>query len=289
MISNLEKQSLSELINISLKEDIGNIGDITTDAILKNNEIERFELILKEEAVISGLNVFKEVFYSLDKNILIESNFKDGDFINAGECILELEGDSKKILLGERTALNFISHLSGISTLTREIVNLLRETNTILLDTRKTTPCLRDLEKYAVFCGGGKNHRKNLSELILIKDNHIAVANGVKNAISLAKEKASELLKKGNKIKIEIEVENYEELNQAILSNPDIIMFDNWEIEDLKKAIKLVPKNIKTEVSGMISLENIRSYALIGVDYISTSYMIKNSKWIDFSLEVKNK
>ena len=195
-----------------------------------------------------------------------------------------ISGKVRSILKAERTALNFISHLSGISTLTQKMVRLIKNTSVTLLDTRKTTPNLRYLEKKAVLSGGAKNHRFSLSEMILIKDNHIAACGGVKNAILRARKKYNGKLKK---IKLEVEVSNINELKEAVLCSPDVIMLDNWKIRDLKNAVRLIPKKILTEASGLITLENIREYALSGVNYISTSYMIKNARWMDYSLELK--
>lgn len=209
--------------------------------------------------------------------------FKDGNKVKRNTVIAKIYGSTLSILKAERTALNFISHLSGIATCTNELLNLISRKRfskkLILLDTRKTTPNLRELEKQAVRAGGGRNHRMNLSSMILIKDNHINVAGSVKNAFSKV------LQKYGCKFKIEIEVRNMKELKEAISCKPDVIMFDNWNVKKLKKVLKFFPKHIKIEVSGQINKKNISHYASLGADYISTSYMIKNSKWTDFSLD----
>ncbi len=270
---------LSSLIKEAINEDLGKSGDITSNCLLKKRNIQTFILISNENAVISGLEVFKQVFLTLNKNIKLISRFKDGDYIKKGEKIVTLKGDAICILTGERTAINFLSHLSGVATETRKLVSLLGTSKTNLLDTRKTTPLYRELEKKAVTDGGGMNHRLNLSELIMIKDNHINSVGSIQSAIRLARAQY-----KRRKL-IEVEVENEDQLNEAIKESPDIIMFDNWDIKDLKEAIKKVPNKIKTEISGQINPKTIKAYAKLGADYISTSYMFKNSKWIDFSLE----
>ena len=289
MEQTIEKSRISDtLIQQALLEDMGSKGDITTDSIFLEDKDLSFKLIVNEDAVLSGLDVLKRVFFLLDKNILVKSDFRDGDLLKQSTVIVNINGSVKNILKGERTALNFLSHMSGIATLTQELVGKIKHTKAVLLDTRKTTPNLRFFEKQAVLAGGGKNHRFDLSEMVLIKDNHISAAGSITEAM---KKVRKNLVKLGKNTKIEIEVENVEELKEAILCSPDVIMFDNWDVEDLKSAVKLLPSNILSEVSGQINLENIKSYAETGINYISTSYMMKNSRWIDFSLEtgrVKN-
>lgn len=271
---------LEKIVLNALEEDIGEVGDITSLGTIKKDQESEFFLIVNQDAVLAGVDVFKKVFELVDKNVVVTSSFNDGDFIKAKDIVLKLSGNTISILKGERTALNFICHLSGIATTTSKVANLIKGTSAKLLDTRKTTPGLRALEKKAVFSGGGENHRLNLSEMVLIKDNHIAASGSVTKAI----EEVRNAYK--NKYKIEVEVQNLEELKEAISLKPDVIMFDNWTVEDIKKNISIVPKEVITEASGQISLENIRDYAEAGVNYISTSYMIKNSNWVDFSLEV---
>jgi nicotinate-nucleotide pyrophosphorylase (carboxylating) len=272
--------NLDFLIKEALKEDIGRSGDVTSECLLKKGKKEFFVLIANENAVISGIDLFKGVFKCLNKKIVLKTKFKNGDIVKKGTKVISLHGDALSILMGERTAINFISHLSGIATETRKIVDLIKSSDTKLLDTRKTTPLFRTLEKKAVFHGGGINHRMTLSDMVLIKDNHISSSGSVKNAVLKAKNKYK------GKLKIEVEVENLSQLKEAIEACPDVIMFDNWDVNKLKSVLKLVPKKIKTEISGQINPKNIRKYANVGADYISTSYMIKNSKWVDFSLEV---
>lgn len=286
--------SVDALIMNSLKEDISAGLDITSESLAISNEYSVYELSAKENAVLFGVTIFQKVFEIIDPSIKINVFKSDGDKIINGEKILTIEGRPSFILKGERTALNFISHLSGVASLTSEMVELIKDTGCHLLDTRKTTPGYRDLEKKSVLAGGGKNHRFNLSDMILIKDNHIKEVGSVKEAVRRAKayvisnsqsdpESAFEYSKLSN-IPIEVEVENLDQLKEAIDEKPDVIMFDNWKPEDLKEAIQLVPKHIKTEASGLINKANIREFALTGVNYVSSSFMVKNAKWVDFSL-----
>lgn len=270
-----------EVILSSLKEDLFPKGDITSESIIPSTKKSTFELVVNEDAILAGLDVFKKVFLLLDKNILIDSNFKNGDRVCKKQVVANISGNTVAVLKGERTALNFISHLSGIATLTHQLVQLIKHTNVVLLDTRKTTPNLRFFEKQAVLAGGGKNHRLNLSDMVLIKDNHVDLVGDIKKAVSNVRKTTS------GRVKLELEVRNIKELKEAIASSVDIIMFDNWKVSDLKKAVKLVPTHILTEASGQISLKNIRAYAECGVNYISTSYMTKNARWVDFSLKAK--
>lgn len=267
-----------KLILSALEEDKGSIGDITSSCLIKSDHASVFELIVNEGAILAGFDIFKKTFLLVDKNIDIKTSYKDGDSISKGNIICNLQGNTLAILFAERTSLNYLCHLSGIATLTRELTDLIKHTKTVILDTRKTTPNMRFFEKQAVKLAGGSNHRFTLSEMILIKDNHIAVAGGVKNAILLERKTYND------KYKIEVEVQTLDELKEAISCKPNIIMFDNWNVKDLKEGLKLIPDGILTEVSGQITKENIRDYAETGVNYISTSYMVKNSKWVDFSL-----
>ena len=280
---------IKKIIKEALLEDTFPYGDITSQSLINKKHLSSFELVANQNAVLSGIEVFKQVFFTIDKNIEVKTRYKDGSYISKNTVVTRISGCTMSILKGERTALNFISHLSGISTLTKKLVKKISGTGVILLDTRKTTPNLRLLEREAVLSGGGKNHRFNLSDMVLIKDNHIAVSGGIRKAVlrikkSLWEDKHS--LKKKKKIKIEVEVNNIKELKDAISMKPDVIMFDNWNVRKLKNAVKLVPSSILTEASGLISPSNIQSYAKTGVNYISTGYMVKNAKWVDFSLNV---
>lgn len=267
-----------EIILQALNEDLLPDGDVTSTCLSIENKKATFQLILNESAVLAGIKIFKDVFFAIDKDVSFKEMFTDGDMVDKKTLVAVISGNASSILKGERTALNFLGHLSGISTITRKMVDLIKDTCVVLLDTRKTTPLLRAFEKYALRVGGAKNHRYNLSEMILIKDNHIANVGGVEKAILKAREYY------GNKYKIEIEVENLEQLEMAIKMKPDIIMFDNWSVGDLEQAVKLVPGDILTEASGQINPGNVLVYARTGVKSISTSYMVKNAKWIDYSL-----
>lgn len=270
------------VIRDALDEDLKPDGDITSSCLINPESKSKFKLKVNEDVILAGFDVFCETFLILDKNILIKSEFHDGSEIKKGSIVADLSGNTLKILKGERTALNFLSHLSGIATETKKLVSLIKNTNVTLLDTRKTTPNLRQFEKQAILSGGAKNHRFNLSEMVLIKDNHILNTKGVSDALLKVKKKFS---LNGKRYKIEIEVKNLKELKEAIILKPDVIMFDNWELDELKEAVKLVPNDILTEASGQITPENILNFAKCGVNYISTSYMIKNARWIDFSLD----
>ncbi len=278
----MENTISEKLILSALEEDKGTIGDITSNNLIGKDHKSKFQLTVNENAVLAGFNILKKTFVLVNKDVLIEENFKDGEYIKKGDIVCNISGNTLAILFAERTSLNYLCHLSGIATATRELIELIKHTKTIILDTRKTTPNLRLFEKEAVILGGAKNHRFNLSEMVLIKDNHISVAGSVKNAI-LAERKSYK-----DKYKIEVEVKNFDELKEAVSCKPNVIMFDNWNVKDLKIGLKLVPEGILTEASGQISKENIKDYAECGVNYISTSYMVKNSKWIDFSLNALN-
>ena len=276
-----------KIILEALEEDLGPKGDITSDLVIPSLQKGLFELVAKEDLIVFGLDVCEDVFKLVDKNISVKKFFKDGNEIKKNKVVIQVSGKTINILKAERTALNFISHLSGIATLTKEMTDLIKDKHVTLLDTRKTTPNLRLFEKKAVLSGGAKgakNHRFNLSEMILIKDNHIAACGSVKNAISAARKKYNG---KSEKLKLEVEVSGIKELKEAISCNPDVIMFDNWNVKDLRDAVKLVPEKICTEASGLITPQNIKNYSLTGVNCISTSYMIKNARWMDFSLELK--
>src|SRR3989338_1432505 len=227
-------KSVSRIILSALKEDLGHKGDITTDLLIPKKHKSTFALILNENCTLCGIGIFKEVFKALDKNLIIKPRFKDGQLISKGKTLATVYGNTRSILKAERTALNFIGHLSGIATCTSRLVNKTKGLKVTLLDTRKTTPNLRTLEKYAVLCGGAKNHRFNLSEMILIKDNHIKAAGGIGNAVKKARRKISK------KTKIEVEVSNLKELHEAVSVKPDIIMFDNWNPQGLKNSLRLL-------------------------------------------------
>jgi len=267
-----------DLILGALKEDITS-EDITTSSVMRQYQRGEVELICKQDGIIAGLEVFRRVFELLDASTTVEFFVKDGDRVKKGQRLGVVSGDIRVLLSGERTALNYLQRMSGIATYTRAIVDMLEGTGTKLLDTRKTTPGMRIFEKYAVKVGGGYNHRFNLSDGILLKDNHIGAAGGVREAVAMAREYAPFVRK------IEIEVESLEMLNEALEAGADIIMLDNMSIEDMKEAVKLCAGRAQTECSGNVTKENIQRLAGIGVDYISSGALTHSAPILDLSLK----
>lgn len=267
-----------ELILSALKEDITS-EDITTNSVMRTACPGEVDLICKQDGVIAGLDVFRRVFELLDPTTVCDFICKDGDRVKKGEKLGVVKGDIRVLLSGERTALNYLQRMSGIATYTRSIVDLLAGSKTKLLDTRKTTPNMRVFEKYAVKVGGGCNHRYNLSDGILLKDNHIGAAGGVKQAVQMAKEYAPFVRK------IEIEVENLEMLKEALEAGADIIMLDNMSVADMREAVCLTAGRAETECSGNVTKENIARLIDIGVDYISSGAMTHSAPILDLSLK----
>lgn len=267
-----------ELILSALREDITS-EDITTNSVMREYQLGEVELICKQDGVIAGLDVFKRTFELLDSKTEVTFTKEDGDTVKNGDKIGVVRGDIRVLLSGERTALNYLQRMSGIATYTRSIADLLKGSKTKLLDTRKTTPNMRVFEKYAVKVGGGYNHRYNLSDGILLKDNHIGAAGGVKEAVQMAKEYAPFVRK------IEIEVENLDMLKEALDAGADIIMLDNMSVEDMKEAVKLVSGKAETECSGNVTKENVERLVDIGVDYISSGALTHSSPILDLSLK----
>ena len=267
-----------ELIKSALREDITS-EDITTNSVMRTYQLGEVDLICKQDGVVAGLEVFKRVFTLLDSNTEVTFFVNDGDTIKNGQKIGVVRGDIRVLLSGERTALNYLQRMSGIATYTRVIADMLKGSNTKLLDTRKTTPNMRVFEKYAVKVGGGYNHRYNLSDGILLKDNHIGAAGGVKQAIMMAKEYAPFVRK------IEVEVENLDMLKEALDAGADIIMLDNMSVEDMKTAVKLAKGKAETECSGNVTKENVQKLIDRGVDYISSGALTHSSPILDLSLK----
>ena len=272
------KLNADDLILNALKEDITS-EDISTNSVMRQYQLGEVELICKEDGVIAGLEVFRRVFELLDAETKAEFSVKDGDKVKNGQKLGVIRGDIRVLLSGERTALNFLQRMSGIATYTRTVADMLEGTNTKLLDTRKTTPGMRVFEKYAVKVGGGYNHRFNLSDGILLKDNHIGAAGGVKQAVAMAKEYAPFVRK------IEIEVENLEMLKEALEAGADIIMLDNMSVEDMTKAVELCKGKAETECSGNVTKENVAKLTDIGVNYISSGALTHSSPILDLSLK----
>lgn len=272
------KLNADDLILSALKEDVTS-EDISTNSVMPCYRLGEVELICKEDGIIAGLDVFRRVFELLDAGTEVEFFAKDGDRVKNGQKLGLVRGDIRVLLSGERTALNYLQRMSGIATYTRTIADMLEGTGTKLLDTRKTTPGMRIFEKYAVKVGGGYNHRFNLSDGILLKDNHIGAAGGVKQAVAMAKEYAPFVRK------IEIEVENLEMLKEALEAGADIIMLDNMSVEDMIKAVELCDGKAETECSGNVTKENVANLTRIGVNYISSGALTHSSPILDLSLK----
>ncbi len=267
-----------ELIKMALREDISS-EDVTTNSVMREACQGEVDLICKEDGIVAGLFVFKRVFELLDANTVTELYCKDGDRVTKGQLMGKLKGDIRVLLSGERVALNYLQRMSGIATYTNTVAKLLEGTKTKLLDTRKTTPNMRIFEKYAVRVGGGCNHRYNLSDGILLKDNHIGAAGSVANAVKMAKEYAPFVRK------IEVEVEDLDMVREAVEAGADIIMLDNMTAEEMSKAIEIIAGRAETECSGNVTKENIEKYVLIGVDYISSGALTHSAPIMDISMK----
>ncbi len=265
-------------IRLALEEDITS-GDISTDAVITEYKKGTVSLICKQSGVICGLSVFERVFKILDEKVEVEFFAKDGDRVEKGQHIAEVTGDIRALLSGERTALNFLQRMSGIATYTAEVAALLKGSKTKLLDTRKTTPNMRIFEKYAVKCGGGNNHRYNLSDGVMLKDNHIGAAGGIKQAVAAAKAHCSFVHK------IEVEVESLEMCAEAVEAGADIIMLDNMSVADMKKAVALIDGRALTECSGNVTRENIKNITDAGVDFVSSGALTHSAPILDLSLK----
>lgn len=272
------KMNADKLILMALQEDITS-EDITTNSVMPEYKLGTVDLICKQDGVIAGLHIFKRVFELLDESVKVELFFEDGDEVKNTDLLAKVTGDIRVLLSGERTALNYLQRMSGIATYTRGIVKMLEGTGITLLDTRKTTPNMRIFEKYAVKAGGGSNHRYNLSDGILLKDNHIGAAGSIKNAVEKARDYASFVRK------IEVEVENLDMVQEALDAGADIIMLDNMSHDDMKKAVKLINGRAKTECSGNVTAEKIKSLSDIGVDYISSGALTHSAPIMDISLK----
>ncbi|MBE5929620.1 MAG: carboxylating nicotinate-nucleotide diphosphorylase [Lachnospiraceae bacterium] len=267
-----------ELILSALKEDISS-EDVSTNAVMPDYQLGEVELLCKEDGVIAGLPVFARVFELLDANTEVTLFAKDGDTVKKGQKLGVIRGDIRVLLSGERTALNYLQRMSGIATYTRSIAVLFEGSKTKLLDTRKTTPNMRIFEKYAVKVGGGYNHRYNLSDGVLLKDNHIGAAGSVAKAVAMAKEYAPFVRK------IEIEVENLDMFKEALDAGADIIMLDNMSVEDMKEAVRLAAGKAEIECSGNVTRENVERLINIGVDYISSGALTHSAPILDLSLK----
>ena len=272
------KLNADRLIRMALEEDITS-EDITTNSVMRKKETGEVQLLCKEDGVIAGLWVFERVFTLLDENTETEFYVKDGDKVKKGQLLGMVRGDIRVLLSGERTALNYLQRMSGIATYTRQIADMLEGSKTKLLDTRKTTPNMRIFEKYAVKTGGGYNHRYNLSDGILLKDNHIGAAGRGKQAVEMAHESAPFVRK------IEVETENLDMVKEALEAGADIIMLDNMSPEMMREAVELIDGRAQTECSGNVTRENIEKLVSIGVDYISSGALTHSAPILDLSLK----
>lgn len=272
------KLNVDPLILSALKEDITS-EDVSTNSVMPHPQAGEVDLICKEDGIICGLQVFERTFTLLDESTKVEFFVKDGDEVKKGDLMAKVYGDIRTLLCGERTALNYLQRMSGIATYTHSVAALLKGTKTKLLDTRKTTPNNRIFEKYSVRIGGGNNHRYNLSDGVMLKDNHIGAAGGVKKAIEMAKEYAPFVRK------IEVEVENLDMVREAVEAGADIIMLDNMKHEDMEEAMKIIDGKAEMEVSGNVTKENIARLTDLGVDYISSGALTHSAPILDISLK----
>ncbi len=272
------KLNADEYILMALKEDISS-EDVTTNSVMPDYQLGQVELICKQDGIICGLEIFKRVFTLLDKNVNVDFKCKDGDEVKKGELMAIVTGDIRVLLSGERTALNYLQRMSGIATYTHSIATMLEGSKTKLLDTRKTTPCMRIFEKYSVKVGGGFNHRYNLSDGVLLKDNHIGAAGSVTNAVKMAKAYAPFVRK------IEVETENLDMVKEAVDAGADIIMLDNMTHDMMQEAIKIIDGRAMTECSGNVTKENIRNIIDLGVDFISSGALTHSAPIMDISLK----
>ena len=272
------KLNVDPLILSALKEDITS-EDVSTNSVMPHPQAGEVDLICKEDGIICGLQVFERTFTLLDENTKVEFFVKDGDEVKKGDLMAKVYGDIRTLLCGERTALNYLQRMSGIATYTHSVAALLKGTKTKLLDTRKTTPNNRIFEKYSVRIGGGNNHRYNLSDGVMLKDNHIGAAGGVKKAIEMAKEYAPFVRK------FEVEVENLDMVREAVEAGADIIMLDNMKHEDMEEAMKIIDGKAEVEVSGNVTKENIARLTDLGVDYISSGALTHSAPILDISLK----
>lgn len=271
-----------EIIRQALREDLG-FQDITTEAIISENQVSTAEITAKEEGILAGMDIAKRAFTLLDDRISFEAKAKDGEYIYPGQAVAVIEGKTRALLGAERVALNLLQRMSGIATGTHKAVECIKGFPCHLIDTRKTTPGLRGLEKYAVRMGGGYNHRFGLFDAILIKDNHIAAAGGITQAVNLVREKV------GHMVKVEIETETLAQVEEALQTPVDIIMLDNMSPEKMKEAVQLIDKKVLVEASGGITLDSLVKVAETGVDLISLGWLTHSIKALDLSLNIVQK
>jgi len=274
---NIDKDYLNKIIKQALDEDIGD-GDVTTECIIPENAIIKGKFFAKESGVIAGLDLVEKIFLQLDSNVRLEQIVTDGEKVEKGTELGAVQGPGKAILCGERVALNFLQRMSGIATVTSHFVDAVQGTKAVILDTRKTVPGLRLLDKWAVKIGGGQNHRIGLYDMVLIKDNHITAAGGITQAVNEVRAKDS------RNRKIEVEVKNLQELSETLELDVDQIMLDNMTLEKMKESVVLTAGRIPLEASGNVNLDNVASIAKTGVDFISVGMLTHSVKALDISL-----
>ena len=277
---NLPQNYIDDIIITALKEDINYI-DVTTDYLIDDDSISEAYYVAKDDGVLCGIDIAKRVFILLDDSIVFETKIKDGEKVKKGDIIAEMKGSTKTLLKGERTALNLLQHLSGIASATNRCVEKVKGTRAQITDTRKTLPGLRALQKYAVTVGGGKNHRFNLSDGAMLKDNHIDAGGGIPATIAKLRNKI------GHMVKIEVEVRNLSELKDAIEAGADIIMLDNMSYDEMREAVKINDGRRLLEASGNVTEENIRDVAETGVDIISLGALTHSVKCFDISMKIR--
>lgn len=270
---------IEPIIRNALLEDLGLAGDITTNAVIDENHHSKVAMVSRETGILSGMDIASMAFTLIDPLVNVDLKKKDGDILKPGDVIAIIEGSSRAILTGERTALNFMSHLSGIASVTHKIVKSIEGTKTQVVCTRKTTPGLRLMEKYAVRCGGGMNHRFALYDAVLIKDNHIAIAGGIRKTLEQAKKNV------GHMVKIEIEVDTLDQLKEVMALGVDAVLLDNMDPETLKEAVAIVNQRAITEASGRINPDTARTIAESGVDLISVGWITHSAPILDIGLD----
>ena len=274
----MKEDAADALIEAALKEDMPQ-GDITSESIIPADSKSEAVILAKEEGVLAGIDVAERVFHKIDPSVVFEKKINDGQNFKKGQMLATIKGGSISLLKGERTALNFLQRMSGIATTTHKFVQALQGTKTKILDTRKTTPGLRSLEKYAVKMGGGENHRFDLSEMVLIKDNHLRVVGSISQAVTQAKER----IKPG--VRVEVEATSLEEVKKAVQSGADMIMLDNMTDEAMKEVVKWVDGKVPLEVSGKVTLSRTKEIASLGVDFISVGSLTHSYTSMDISIE----
>ncbi len=277
----LQPVLVEQAVRAALQEDLGLAGDLTTDATIPASAWATCVMNSREDGIIAGLPLARAAFGAIDATVEFEAAVNDGDKVQAGQNIVHIEGPARSILSAERVALNYLCHLSGIATYTSRFAERIAHTRAVVCCTRKTIPGLRAFEKYAVKCGGGSNHRYGLDDAVLIKDNHIAIAGGVRQAIEAARRFA------GHLVKIEVEVDTLSQLEEALQAGPDVVMLDNMSLEDMRRGVAMVAGNIPVEASGNVSFETIREIAETGVDMISTSKITMSAPTLDIGLDIK--